>query len=304
MPEPGTAGGGADSGPAPAGGPKRPNGADDGVEAAAGPGGLPPGQSQSGHPRPEQPHPGQPHTGQPHPGRLRLSRRGWALIGVLVAALLGTGCWLLLFSSVLDVRTVTVTGNRALTTDQVLAAAAVPLGGPLERLDTGAVAARVRQALPRAARVDVGTSLPHTVRIQITERVAIAAVKDPDGRYTQVDADGVRFATGGSAPAGVPVVELSLSAAGKAALSAFPEQVLVASAVEVAKALPPSVAAQTRSVVVHSYDDLELQLGGGAQVLWGSPERSARKAVVLVALLKQQGTTYDVSAPDDPALTK
>jgi cell division protein FtsQ len=238
------------------------------------------------------------------PGRLRLSRRGYALIGVLLAALLGSGSWLVYFSSVLDVRTVTVGGTRVLTRDQVLAAAAVPLGGPLERLDTGAAAARVRRALARVASVDVSTSLPHTVRIQVTERVAIAAIKGDDGQYTQVDAGGVRFASSATAPAGVPVVELALSPAGKSALAAFPEQVLVASAVEVAKALPASVALRTRSVVVHSYDDLELQLSSGAQVLWGSPERAPRKAVVLAALLRQQGTTYDVSAPDDPAVKK
>ncbi|MEY9963735.1 cell division protein FtsQ [Streptacidiphilus sp. MAP12-16] len=233
---------------------------------------------------------------------LRLSRRGFAVIGVLVAALLGTVCWLVYFSSVLDVRKVTVSGTSVLTADQVLAAAAVPLGGPLERLDTGAVQARVLRALPRVARAEVSTSLPHTVLVRITERVPVAAVKGADGRYTQVDAGGVRFATGSTPPPGVPVVELALSEAGKAGLQNFPEQVLVASAVDVAKALPASVAKQTRSVVVHSFDDLELQLASGSRVLWGSSERDSRKAVVLAALLRQKGSTYDVSAPDDPAV--
>ena len=233
---------------------------------------------------------------------LRLSRRGFAVLGVLLAAVLGTVCWLVWFSSVLDVRTVKVSGTHVLTTDQVLAAASVPLGGPLERLDTGAVRARVLKALPRAADAQVGTSLPHTVRIRITERQAIAAIKGSGGVYTQVDASGVRFATGRQAPSGVPVVELSLSAAGKGALAVFPEQALVAAAVDVAKALPVAVSKQTRSVVVHSYDDLELQLADGSKVLWGSSEQDQRKAVVLTALLRQKGTSYDVSAPDDPAV--
>jgi cell division protein FtsQ len=233
---------------------------------------------------------------------LRLSRRGFAVLGLLLAAVLGTVCWLVWFSSVLDVRTVKVSGNRVLTTDQVLAAASVPLGGPLERLDTGAVRARVLKALPRAADAQVGTSLPHTVQIRITERQAIAAIRGSDGVYTQVDAAGVRFATGRQAPNGVPVVELSLSAAGRGALAVFPEQALVAAAVDVAKALPVGVSKQTRSVVVHSYDDLELQLADGSKVLWGSSEQDQRKAVVLTALLRQKGTSYDVSAPDEPAV--
>ncbi|MHA6759258.1 cell division protein FtsQ/DivIB [Streptacidiphilus sp. PAMC 29251] len=240
---------------------------------------------------------------QPEPrARLRLSRRGLAVLGGLLAALLGTVCWLVWFSPVLDVRTVAVSGTRVLTADQVLAAAQVPLGGPLERLDTGAARARVLKALPRVAQVQVSTSLPHTVRVRITERIAVAAVKGADGRFTQVDASGVRFATGATAPAGVPVVQLALSAAGKAGLASFPEPVLVAAAVDVAKALPAPVSGRTSSVIVHSYDDLELQLTDGSRVLWGSSERDSRKAVVLVALLRQKGTTYDVSAPDDPAV--
>ena len=237
----------------------------------------------------------------PSAPRLRLSRRGVAVLAGLLAALVGAACWLVFCSSVLNVRTVLVSGTKVLTPSQVLAAARVPLGGPLERLDTGAVQARVLKALPRVARVQVSTEWPHTVRLRITERVAVAAVKDGDG-YDQVDAGGVRFASGPTVPAGVPVVELALSPVGRSSLPEFPEAELVDSAVQIAKALPPAVSRETIAVVVHSYDDMELQLAGGATVLWGSPERDARKAVVLTALLKQSATTYDVSAPDDPAV--
>ena len=237
----------------------------------------------------------------PSAPRLRLSRRGFGVLAGLLAALVGAACWLVFFSSVLNVRTVLVSGTRVLTPGQVLAAARVPLGGPLERLDTGAVRARVLKALPRVARVQVSTEWPHTVRLRITERVAVAAVKAADG-YDQVDAGGVRFASGPDVPGGVPVVELALSPVGRSSLAEFPEAELVDSAVQIAKALPPAVSHETIAVVVHSYDDMELQLSGGATVLWGSPERDARKAVVLTALLKQSATTYNVSAPDDPAV--
>jgi len=237
----------------------------------------------------------------PSAPRLRLSRRGVGVLAGLLAALVSTACWLVFFSSVLNVRTVLVSGVRVLTPAQVLAAARVPLGGPLERLDTGAVRARVLRALPRVARVQVSTEWPHTVRLRITERVAVAAVRTANG-YEQVDAGGVGFATGPGIPAGVPVVELALSPVGRSSLPEFSEAELVDSAVQIAKVLPPAVARGTIAVVVHSYDDMELQLAGGATVLWGSPERDARKAVVLAALLKQGGTTYDVTAPDDPAV--
>ncbi|MFC1412402.1 cell division protein FtsQ/DivIB [Streptacidiphilus sp. N1-12] len=271
---------------------------------AAPAGSVPPGAAAVGAAGAGDPEAQPPGAGaRPEPKvRLRLSRRGMAVLAGLVAAVLGTVCWLVWFSSVLDVRTVAVSGTRVLTVDQVLAAADIPLHGPLERLDTGAAEARVARALPRVARVRISTSLPHTVRVRITERVAIAAVKGADGRFTQVDASGAHFATGASAPAGVPVVQLALSAAGKAGLKSFPERDLLAAAVDVAKALPAQVAGRTSSVIVHSYDDLELQLADGSRVLWGSSERDSRKAVVLTALLRQKGTTYDVSAPDDPAV--
>lgn len=35
----------------------------------------------------------------------------------------------------------------------------------------------------------------------------------------------------------------------------------------------------------------------------GSPDRGQRKATVLLALLKQKAATYDVSAPDAPAIS-
>lgn len=35
----------------------------------------------------------------------------------------------------------------------------------------------------------------------------------------------------------------------------------------------------------------------------GSPERTDRKASVLIALLKQKAANYDVSAPDAPAIS-
>lgn len=235
--------------------------------------------------------------------RLKLSRRGIAVLCGLVAVLLGVGVWLVWFSSVFDVRTVTVVGVRSLTKDQVVRAAQVPLGGPLERLDTGAVEARVEKALPRVDHADVSTSWPHAVRITVTERIPVAAVRGDNGGYTLEDATGVRFATLPTPPAGVPVVQLALSASGNSALAQFPEAVLVAGAVEVAKSLPPAVAKRTARVVVHSYDDIELTLTGpSGTVYWGSPDLSARKAVVLGALLKQDAKGYDVSAPTDPAL--
>ncbi|AXI77083.1 cell division protein FtsQ/DivIB [Peterkaempfera bronchialis] len=235
------------------------------------------------------------------PPRLRLSRRGLLVVGLLGALLVGGCVWLVFFSSVLAVRTVAVTGTEKLTADQVAEAAGVHPGGPLARVDTDAVRRRVTSVLSRVDRVEVWRGWPHTLRIKVTERRPVAAVKESGGRYTQVDAGGVRFATEPAPPPGVPVVELKPDPAARDAIAAFPQKELVAAVVQVARDLPALVAKKVSTVEVHSYDDIQLRLDGGRLVLWGSSERGTRKARVLTALLTRQARTYDVSAPEAPA---
>lgn len=131
-----------------------------------------------------------------HAPRLRLSRRGIAVLSGLVALLLAACGWLVFFSSVLDVRTVSVQGLKAdkLTVDQVREAIGPVQHGPLARVDLDAVRRRV-QAIPRVAKVEVWRGWPHTLRVKVTERQPVAAVRGADGQFTQVDAGGVSFAT-------------------------------------------------------------------------------------------------------------
>jgi cell division protein FtsQ len=237
------------------------------------------------------------------PPRLRLSRRGTVVVAALCALLAACCGWLVFLSPVLDVRTVAVTGTERLTPDEVTAVAGVGHGGPLARVDTGAVRRRVAAALARVDRVEVWRGWPHTLRIKVTERRPVAAVREADGRFTQVDHAGVRFATEAAAPPGVPVVELRLTQAARDAAPEYPQRVLVSAAVQVADDLPAEVAKRSRAVEVHSWDDIRLRLDSGAAVLWGSPERGHRKAEVLTALLTHRARSYDVSAPDAPATT-
>jgi cell division protein FtsQ len=235
---------------------------------------------------------------------LRLSRRGIVVLSALVAAVLAVVGWLVFFSSVLDVRAVAVQGlrNDKLTVDEVRDAIGPVQHGPLARVDLDAVRDRV-QAIPRVARAEVWRGWPHTLRVKVVERTPVAAVKGADGQFTQVDAGGVSFATEAAPPPGVPVVELQLSQPAQDAAAVLPQAELVRGAVRVAAGLPPEVAKQAPALLVRSYDDIELRLAAGATVRWGSPERTERKAVVLRALLKQQARTYDVSAPDAPAIS-
>ncbi|MFI8456288.1 cell division protein FtsQ/DivIB [Kitasatospora sp. NPDC085464] len=236
--------------------------------------------------------------------RLRLSRRGIVVLGALGAAVLGGLAWLVFYSSVLDVRSVAVQGatDDKLTAAQVRDAVGGLGDGPLARVDLDDVRRRV-EAIPRVAKAEVWRGWPHTLQVKVAERKAVAAVKGEDGRFTQVDAAGVSFATEAAPPDGVPVVELRLSQQANDVDGVISRSQLVQGAVAVAAGLPPEVAKRAGAVLVHSYDDIELQLSGGATVRWGSPEQIDRKARVLVALMSQKGTNFDVTAPEAPAVS-
>ncbi|MGW4891170.1 cell division protein FtsQ/DivIB [Kitasatospora sp. NPDC004240] len=239
-----------------------------------------------------------------HAPRLRLSRRGVVVLGGFGATVLGVLAWLVFLSSALDVRSVAVQGapDDRLTADQVRTAIGGLGEGPLARVDLEEAERRV-EAIPRVARAEVWRGWPHTLRVKITQRTAVAAVKGEDGLFAQVDAGGVSFATEPSPPAGVPVVELRLSQQANEVAEVITRPQLVQAAVRVAAGLPAEVGRRAGAVLVHSYDDIRLQLDGGVTVRWGSAENTDRKARVLVALLRQKGTNFDVSAPDAPAVS-
>ncbi|PLW74280.1 cell division protein FtsQ, partial [Streptomyces sp. DJ] len=80
---------------------------------------------------------------------------------------------------------------------------------------------------------------------------------------------------------------------------------LVREAAAVAAGLPGQLRERTRTVVVRSYDGIELHLDGGRTVVWGSSHEGARKARALLALTKaaKDAERYDVSSPGTPAAT-
>ncbi|MFC7216700.1 cell division protein FtsQ/DivIB [Streptomyces polyrhachis] len=225
------------------------------------------------------------------------------LAALLLAAVLGAfAVWVLYGSPWLRVERVRASGGEVLTEAEVLAAAQVPTGAPLVSVDTGAVAARLEKRLPRVDSATVTRSWPHGITVKVTEREAAVLMKER-GRYVEVDAGGVRFATVAKPPPGVPV--LRLDAERSPSLARFGEDRLRREAVTVAGDLPAAVRRETRVIRVGSYDSVTLELRDGRTVLWGSAERGGLKARVLTALLEKASDAdhFDVSAPTAPAVT-
>jgi cell division protein FtsQ len=210
------------------------------------------------------------------------------VVGVVAAvvALAGALGWVVGGTGVLGVRTVTVTGLRTLRTADVLAVAAVPVGQPLARVDTAAMAGRVR-AIPGVARVAVTRSWPRTLRIAVTERHGVAVIRT-GGTLWLVDGAGVRFQRLDRAPPGLPRL---------AVRDAAPGDPTVAAALAAVAAIGPPLRAQVLVVAADTPYSVRLTLTGGRTVTWGDGTEGAAKARVLAALLARPGKVYDVSTP-------
>ncbi|QGN31919.1 cell division protein FtsQ/DivIB [Microlunatus sp. Gsoil 973] len=223
--------------------------------------------------------------------RRRRNRRRLVLrlaIPLLLLALVAAGIYLVGFSSVLAVRSVRITGEKYLTQEQVAQVAAVPYGAPLARTDVRAIQQRVAD-IRQVETAEVGRSWPNTITIAVVERKAVYAV-DEGSSVLLVDRFGVGFR---SAP--------SAGSLPKAKVPAGNRQLLKAVGIVVA-ALPHSLQQKVDRIEANSRDSITLRLADGDVVFWGSEEQSALKATVLVPLLKEHGSRYDVSAPGNPAI--
>lgn len=241
-----------------------------------------------------------PEQGRRRP-RLTVPARRTVLIALVVlTVLVGGGTWAVYGSSWLRAERVAVSGGQVLTAQQIQRAAAVPLGGPLVSVDTGAVRKRLLKALPRLRDASVHRSWPHTIRVEVTERTPSAILKS-GGKFVEVDKEGVRFATVDQQPRGVPVVQLTPDQT--ASFRHFGTKRLLQAAISVAGRLPESLTGRATAIRVRSYDAITVELTGGRDVMWGSQEDGVRKAAVLTALMKAEphATHYDVSAPTAPA---
>lgn len=235
----------------------------------------------------------------------RRARDRWTRLAVTVTVALGVlalaGYLVVWHTSLFGVRTVDIRGERVLSTAAVTRAADVRPGTPIAALDIAAVRRRVA-ALPRVRTVAVTTRFPHTVVVTVTERTpaALLPVAGHPGEFAVVDADGVRFTTVARPMSGVPVVEITSTAATRGAAA---RRRIVDGALAAVSALPAAL--RTRLVEISASDPygINLDLTGSVTVDWGDGGQAALKARVLAALMRHRAGHYDVSAPSAPALS-
>ncbi|MGW6335190.1 cell division protein FtsQ/DivIB [Nocardia rhamnosiphila] len=208
--------------------------------------------------------------------------RLWALPALALVITLAALAW---FSPLLSVREVRIDGAGEIPEEQIRELLRVPETGSILRIDTAAMAARVA-TIPKVRSVRVQRVLPSTVRVRIEPRTAVLYYDSPEGAHL-LDADGIEYAIE-PAPIGVP--QLVTARPGGA-------DELTRAAVVVARVLPPALEVQVETIRAVGPSEISLTLRDGRTVLWGSSEDGERKSAVVLPLLTQPGTVFDVSSP-------
>ncbi|PRX46483.1 cell division protein FtsQ [Prauserella shujinwangii] len=224
------------------------------------------------------------------PSRRKALRRRWvAALSLLTVAGLA---YVLLFTSLLGVRSVEVVGARTVNAERIREVARVPDRQPMLRVDTDAIRDRVA-TLNTVATVEVSRSWPSTLEITVTERTPIGFY-DTGETLHLVDPAGVVYKRVDERPSGLP--ELTLPRVG-------PDDPATRAVTAVLSGLPPELADRVVSAGARTPGSVEFTLRGGKVVRWGDVTQAERKAKVLAVLLTRKGTTYDVSSPELPTVS-
>ncbi|MFL6123926.1 cell division protein FtsQ/DivIB, partial [Actinophytocola sp.] len=223
------------------------------------------------------------------PSRARYLRRRW--VAALVVLSVVAVAYLVMFTSLLGVRSVEVVGVKEIPETDVINAAAIEHGTPMVRLDAEEAAARVAK-LPRVFEVRVERSWPSTVEIIVTERSPVAVLRAGDQTHL-VDGTGLDYAAVAVAPTGLPTLAM---------IDVRPDNPATKAAVTVLGDIPKQLRTQVTTVTANTPGDVRLTLADGRLIKWGDARDNARKAAVLAALLTRPGKTYDVATPDFPTV--
>lgn len=225
--------------------------------------------------------------------RVRRRRMTFLHIGIAVLVVIAVSLltlWLFLWSNVLDVERLEVSGTVQLSAEHVVEPVTGVVGEPLLSVNLSQIESQVA-AVAAVADVQAKRKWPNSVVLVVRERQPLGVVT-ANGQDMLVDASGVVFVFPGSEPAGTRIVPSVDVADGQ----------LSSACVRVLAALPAQVLADVVQVDAVSVNSVKLLMTKDREVVWGGADRSDRKAEVLSALLLQRASVYDVSAPEMPVI--
>lgn len=233
-------------------------------------------------------------SGKPGPQRVevrRLRHRAStsARIFILVALSVMIMAWVLLSSPWVRLAEVAVEGGDDTLKGRIRTLTGPQMGEPLLKIDTARLQREIAED-PAVSRVDVLRDWPSKLRVNVTVRVPVMALRGAEGDVELADATGTLFRKVSAAPSGVPVAVVDHPDRERA----------VRAAASAMGTLDGEQLARVQSIRVQSPEDVRFVLGD-VSVVWGGPSDNRRKALILAALLQQKGVrTVNVSAPDSP----
>ncbi|WP_120006275.1 cell division protein FtsQ/DivIB [Nesterenkonia muleiensis] len=230
----------------------------------------------------------------------RRRRRALTALGAALAVLLGLVATLY-FSPLLPLRSIELQGNELLTDQRADELLADLYGEPVAQVSSGAVRQRLEQENV-VADVSAYIELPDTLHVEVMEHPPVAEVhQDSDVLLFSEHGEVIRtFAGAEQLEAGdYATPEISSEAA-------LQDEAVFGTIVSVLGQLPEEARSQLDSATADSIDSVQLELGDGRTIVWGSDERGEEKAAVLQAILGseeqdfQEASTIDISTPSTP----
>lgn len=229
----------------------------------------------------------------------RLPRPGLRSLAVVLAllALAGGGWMWLRNSSLVAVQRVTIIGVSGRDAHQIRAALSSAAHN-MTTLDVKMSALRTAVApYPVVKRLDVSTSFPHRMRIEVVEQVPVAMITAA-GVSVAVSADGTLL-HGTSLPGSLPTISLPVSPGGTRVSGSTLQLVRLLAAAPYQ--LLPKVSQASDS----GAQGLEAQLRNGPKLYFGNDDDLGAKWAAAAAVLADSGSAgadyIDVTVPSRPA---
>ena len=223
---------------------------------------------------------------------LRRRRAGKVVWLIGAAVLVLVLAWLALWSPLLAVTEVQVSGTSAAVRSLGKSVGGQEVGRSLLRVDTAGVEGRLEED-SRVADATVRRGFPRSLVIEVVARVPVLGLQKSQGKVELVDVSGVTIETVSEAPAGVPVVQGATGVASGDGVHAT---------VQVMAALPESLRTRVRDLHIDDSGSVSFVISA-TRIVWGPAEESELKARLVQILMSKKPKTIDVSAPETPVTT-
>lgn len=210
--------------------------------------------------------------------RRRIRLRRWAVVGALVALLVGA--WYLTRTPLLDVDRIEVEGAVQTPVDDIVVASGIRPGDALLELDLRAAAERMR-ALPWIDSAVVERKWDGRVDLVVTERQMVAIVDDESGVGQLVDASGRVLATDGT----MDMIDTKILGAVAGGPGSMVEG--IDGALRLAALLTPGMRSRIATISIGADGALTLGLRPQGSVVVGPPTDLAAKVASLRTVMAQ-----------------